>query len=768
MKENNDLKIKNNSINKNEKLEQDNSNSNKYIKYSTNIIKKRNYYKAYINKKYSSNQIKEKDDINKIINSNNAKPISKNYNTNNLIKSYSNKKDIYNSNEKIDNDRKIQNLSGYKQILDKMVEKYAINENSKEKINNLLKKNITSQKYLLLKKSKNFSPSLKKHVLDKNISTKNKFKYFSGDNRSIKKKNESYMNKVVKLQAFWRGYYLRNIVVRGLKKYYGLIYIYKLLKKYFLKKNKNIFEILFEKELKSKERKSANFNSKNNKFIYSKKFFYNSSNNSDKNSFSFSTPNDGTIENVSETKTKTFYSNDKINTNIKNKFNFTKLERNSKTKENTFTNQYKEINLNQNNINININNDNKNNFLINNYYGTKDNLRSNIIKGENNSKIGRMTYNFFNKYENKDIKPDSKDSPYYFRKPIYKKAQNKKYIYINKNIYKDDNFSEKINSSNSKYDSNNSLNNRNKLKFNNTLYNIYKFVFYKIINMIKKKLYNIYFPNFIYQLKIKRKIGQIKLYHSILLSIILKKEKKIKKKYLDIYREKVLTLKANELLKYEKNNNIDSQDIKKNKNKNKNKNLNIYKTYNENNNKSQIKLRNIKNTNSKINNKNKNILLKLLKIKNKYINKSIVKYFNKWKKKPFIMLSYNNKSNNNKYNNNINKKRNIIIVNKKKIKIKRDYKNNSLNNSQKIEDKSYSVSKEKKMKIIKRISKPDEYLLLYNSYSKNLRDSINKYTNNILNEEKNIPLNKIFYIINKLESKKLLFKFFKYWKKIKK
>ena len=73
------------------------------------------------------------------------------------------------------------------------------------------------------------------------------------------------------------------------------------------------------------------------------------------------------------------------------------------------------------------------------------------------------------------------------------------------------------------------------------------------------------------------------------------------------------------------------------------------------------------------------------------------------------------------------------------------------------------------MKIIKRVSKPDEYLLLYNSYSKNLRDSINKCNNNeFLNEEKDMNINKIFYIINKLESKKLLFKFFKYWKKIKK
>ena len=757
MKENNDLKIKNHTNNKNEKLEQ--ANSKKYIKYSSNIIRNRNYYKTYINKKNSANSIKEKDGIKKLTNAINVKPISNNYNSNNLMKSYSNKKDIYNYNENIDNnDIKTQNISGYKQILDKMIEQYAINENSKENIDNLLKKSIINQKHFLVKKSKVLSPSLKKHFLNKN-SIQNKYKYFSGDNRSIKKKNESYLNKVVKLQSFWRGYYLRNIVVRGLKKYYGLIFIYIRLKKYILKKKKNIFEILFENELANNERKSTKYNTINNKLIYSKKLFYNNTlNNSDKNSFSFSTPNDGTIDNISDHKTKTYYSKDKVNTKIKNKYNFPELKNTSKTIDNELTNNVKEINLNQNNINININNDNKNNFSINNFYGTANNLGSSIIKGDNNSKIGRITYNFFNKYEDKDIKPIENNSQYYFRKPIYIKKPNKKYIHVNKNNInkddKEDNFSSQK-STNSKYDSNNSLNNWNKFKFNSTLYNIYKFVFNKIINLIRKKFYNTYFQSFLYQLKIKRKVGQIKLYHSILLSIILKKDKKIKKKYLDIYREKVLTLKANELLKYEKNNNIYNSEINL-----KNKNINTNKANN--------KLKNPKNFNSNINKyniNNKGIILKLLTIKNKYVNKILGKYFCKWKKKPFVMISYNNKKDSNRYSN-INKKRNVIIVNKKKIKIKREQ--NKLNYSQKI-DRTYSISKEKKMKIIKRVSKPDEYLLLYNSYSKNLRDSINKCNNNeFLNEEKDMNINKIFYIINKLESKKLLFKFFKYWKKIKK
>ena len=71
------------------------------------------------------------------------------------------------------------------------------------------------------------------------------------------------------------------------------------------------------------------------------------------------------------------------------------------------------------------------------------------------------------------------------------------------------------------------------------------------------------------------------------------------------------------------------------------------------------------------------------------------------------------------------------------------------------------------MKIIKRISKPHEYLLLYNSYNKNIRDSYKKLNSyDIFNDEiKNVTINKIFSIINKLESKKILFKYFISWKK---
>jgi hypothetical protein len=232
-------------------------------------------------------------------------------------------------------------------------------------------------------------------------------------------------------------------------------------------------------------------------------------------------------------------------------------------------------------------------------------------------------------------------------------------------------------------------------------------------------------------------------------------KKKIKK-YLDVYRENVLISKANELLKNENNKAKNSMDKR-------NKFINNKRVEN---------VSNIKNSNLPIKHK-KEILMKLLNKKGNYINNLIKKYFAKWRinSKNFIpkinLQSSSSKLNDYRYKT-INYENNTITVNKKKIKIKRQY---NLNNSQKLEKKSSSnLSKEKKMRIIKRISKPDEYFLLYNLYNKNMKDSCNKLKKNddIFNDEiKNAIYNKIFYIISKLESKKLLFKFFINWKKIK-
>ena len=314
---------------------------------------------------------------------------------------------------------------------------------------------------------------------------------------------------------------------------------------------------------------------------------------------------------------------------------------------------------------------------------------------------------------------------------------------------------------------------------NNTFYNVYKYVFLKIINLIRKKVYQINFQYFLYQLKTKRKIEQLKSNYLSLLSIIQKIEKKRIKKYLDIYRENVLTLRANELLRYETIQN--KYDFLNKEKKNKYKKKFIQKTYNKYNrnhekdkgHKTDFKnsIRNSNKNNIKLTSKKKDILIKLLKIKTKHIGKIISKYFHKW-----LNNSNNNniKSKNNftfqkiiKYNinlnnnfNTVNNESNKIHVNKKRqlkiIKVK------NLKNAEK--SANNSLSREKKMRIIKRVSNPEEYIALYNTYSKNIRNSIGK----INNKENSITVGKIFNIMDKLESKKILFKFFNYWKKMKK
>ena len=765
-------------------------------------IKNKNNFKSLINMKdniiipskeieklkKSANLVNVKLIPKKLKYNNNINFNNNNYNkTNGLIHSYTYKKlNKYGTED--NNNMPVQNLSGYKKILDKMVEQYATNNNSKDNINNLLKKSILNQKNCIVKKPKIFSPSLKKNINNNKIEPTKKL-YNTGDNRSVLKKNEIYRDKIIRIQSFWRGYFLRKIVVRGLKKYYGLVFIYKLLKKYISKRNKKVFKLLTELKM--------NNNKKNNikkDFLYTKKLFYsnnaNSKNNTDKNSFSFSkTGNefDNTEDNNSTQKTKTFYSNEK-NQHVITSYSQNFSEKNQPVIKNRLTNSLKLINLSEC-INNHYNNSNSLNNN-NNYYSLKKSYESNtlpssIIKGDGkNSKIGTVTSNFFNKYKEKSNQPLNVNTEFFFRKPLYKIC-NPKYVYTHKTKkdYKN-NASEKRNNCNN----NNSLKNETNYNFNNTLYNVYKFVILKINNIIKKTCYQLYFQYFLYQLKIKKKIGELKMSYSLLYKIIKKVDNKKLKKYLNIYRERVLTLKAKDFIKNENKNNIcykpiDIKNIKKyNKylkkkiSKNTLNNPQIIKNYkselqNSERNEKKLKINNIKKNSNK-----KDILMKLLKIKKKFINKFILKYFRKWennslprsaKNNPIVSklnrLDINKMSVNGSNNNTINTDTKKITVNKKQLRIKRV---NNFNNSQNNEHKYSSLSKEKKMRIIKRVSEPKDYLLLYHSYNKNLRDnSKSKNFDILLDENKNTILDKIFSIINKLESKKLLSRFFIYWKK---
>ena len=756
------------------------SNSDKYIQLSSykNKNKIRDFYKN-INKKNTTNSFKEKEIIKKLTNSIKVNQISqKNIKNNDLIKSYSyKKKDIY---QPVYNINQPQNLSSYKKILDKMVQEYASDENSKENINKLLKRSIANQKYSIIKnKTKFLSPSLKK-TISKNKIEKNKIISHTGDNRSINKRNKNYINNIIKIQSFWRGFYLRKIVVSGLKKYYGLIFIYKLLKKYVLKKRKIVFDLLKNKKLKYNISDYSNSKcEEKTKFLYTKKLVYNNGiYNSEKNSFSFSNNPEfeKTNENINERKTKTFYSNDKKQQTI-NSYYSTEIKK-PKIFQNRLTNSTKTIDIKENTYN----NIDSTTLMSMNKVGNNLFYSSIIKNDKNNNNIGQVTLDFFKKYESETSQPISIKSEYFFRKPIYKNTkQKKRYIYINKNINKvnDKNFSS---DKNNNYNTINNIRNKDEKMFhlNNTFYNVYKYVFLKIINLIKKKVYQINFQYFLYQLKTKRKIEQLKSNYLSLLSIIQKIEKKRIKKYLDIYRENVLTLRANELLRYETIQN--KYDFLNKEKKNKYKKKFIQKTYNKYNrnhekdkgHKTDFKnnIRNSNKNNIKFTSNKKDILIKLLKIKNKYIGKINSKYFHKW----LINSSNNNniKSKNNftfqkiiKYNINLNNNFNTVNNESNKIHVnkKRQLKIIKVKNLKSAEKSTNnSLSKEKKMRIIKRISNPEEYIALYNTYSKNIRNNIGK----INNKENNITVGKIFNIIDKLESKKILFKFFNYWKKMKK
>ena len=762
------------------------SNSISNSQLGSHIIKSKHNYNTYINKTNLKSPFKEKKKFSNSIKVNQLSKKIKSFN-NDLIKSYSyKKKDKYISQYSMIFPPK--KLSSYKQILDKMVEEYASDENSKDNINKLLKKSISNQKYSIMKKKKYFSPSFKQFICNNNAIDKNENEVFSlTDNRSQNKRNKNFIYNIIKIQAFWRGYYLRKIVVRGMEKYHGLIIIYKLLKKYILKRKKNIFDIL----IKTNNLRNYSKSELKDTILYTKKVLYsNATNTSDRNSFSFSNNQNEIDKNINEHKTKTYFSNDNQNQIIINPYSHysTELKMKPSLIDKRLANSMKVINAKKK---INSNNDFDNTSLLtsNKNLGSKI-LYSSIIKNQNkNNVVGKITSNFFKKYESETIHPITIKSEYLFRKPIYKKTNyKKKYIYKNKNNLNQNQIHDKKyiyeNKKNNNYNnnSNSSFKQEKQLKFNNTLFNVYKFFFVKIINFIKKKVYKLYYQYFLYQLKIKRKIIQLKLNYSTLLSVIQKMEKKRIKKYLDIYRENVLTLRANELIMYEKLKNKNSFIHEDGKNKYKKKLIkkNNNEVYINKNHKNKIELKNnIKNSNFnniKSDSQKKDILLKLLKIKAKYIDKLTSKYFYRWivnsnninAKKNFTfqkIIKYNINLNNN-YNT-VNNESSKITVNKKKLKIK---KVNDLKHSIKTEKKHNNLSKEKTMRIIKRISNPEEYIELYNTFNKNMKDSSRIKNNNdiLLKKENNLTLEKIFRIIDKLESKKKLFKYFIYWKKTKK
>ena len=75
-------------------------------------------------------------------------------------------------------------------------------------------------------------------------------------------KNNNNLEKIKKIQANWRGYYLRTMAIGGIKKYIGFIALIKYIQKIYIKHKKILFLFYLKK-----------INSNNNKCINIKKYF---------------------------------------------------------------------------------------------------------------------------------------------------------------------------------------------------------------------------------------------------------------------------------------------------------------------------------------------------------------------------------------------------------------------------------------------------------------------------------------------------------------
>ena len=84
-----------------------------------------------------------------------------------------------------------------------------------------------------------------------------------GKIKSIRNNN---IEKIIKIQAYWRGYYLRTIAIGGIKKYIGFIALIKYIQKIYIKHKKILF-FFYLKKKRSNNNKSINMKTYFNKTI---------------------------------------------------------------------------------------------------------------------------------------------------------------------------------------------------------------------------------------------------------------------------------------------------------------------------------------------------------------------------------------------------------------------------------------------------------------------------------------------------------------------
>ena len=579
----------------------------------------------------------------------------------------------------------------------------------------------------------------------KNNYNRNKFT----KNRVGNKKYYCLLDKVILIQSSWRSYFLRKLVVSGLEKYYSSLALHKYFDNIIYNNKKKLFNYFIEAMNDFIIKKQITCFSYKKSKNYIKKFFKDY----EESYSSFGISNDKKEDCIY------FFIKKEQNKNKENKYG---IKNNIKNK-NLKKDKEKEININEYNC-INSNKKRNNNCILTSLY--KKN--SYCLKNENKNKNNNIKVNLYKKMEN-DNKNNNNNNRRCLSnvipdisKLIHKKNKNNKRIIVERNskrIYVrkkalEENRSNKLMKEMISHIINKSdLINKNKSKKLIILTNF--------INTIKNKYLNVFYHLLINLLNFQIKKNIVKNYF---LNIFQNINKKILEKYYRIFKNNLILKKIDENEKINEiylSNSVPYSPCSNSRLRNKNFGINeIHK----------IKV----NKNNQIEkNKKIKILKKIIEkkiIKENKINAIyLTKNFLKWNAlhKKTLTVQFNSNENLKKLNNkkpkSFTKKISKDNSSKKhiRVKIKKLLTSNDSIISRSSDRKMMSSLSSKKMRVFKKISYDNNFstLVSYNN-DKSSKDLFSQY-----NKNESAFINKISSLINKLEIKNIMYKYFHYWKK---
>ena len=527
------------------------------------------------------------------------------------------------------------------------------------------------------------------------------------------------LNKIILIQSFWRSYFLRKLVVGGLEKYYSSIAMSKYLSNILYQNKRYLFRYFIEAI------KDVIMNSKFSCFRYRRNkdniniFFKNEIENNGSFDIPVDKKNDCINFFIKTEQTKSIKNKPSDNQNYKKFKNHKKLidiydynwknERKARRIKKNTTNYLNNEKCNKVNIKINLFNHNNNNNIDN-----KRNLKNKRFVSENVVNVKKYNYTSNNVYDNTPIKPRYKEI--YTKKKIgEEKKRNNNNIRIMVPIG--------INGA-TKFNQNNSKIKENKKELNLEYIS-------RLINIIKKKFFYLYFPLLVKQLKLEiAKIRDNFIKKSFFPKRNIAYYKKINNKY-NYTKIKVKSEKTNGLNKIKVNKNNHIEKLKK------------YK-----------------------------VLKKLIEKKsNKFNNNKIIsltKHFLKWKNSFKSLVASFNLRNKKRLNNSeskvLNRYKSENISPKKHIKCKFKKSSNNLHtlsSSQSDKKRNSSLSSKKKMKIIRKYS---EQKLPYSTFNTDMDYNCKRNLFVKMNKKEEL-YTKVLSIIKKLEFKNNKYKYFNFWKK---